>query len=101
MNKDTTSTRQSWADISILKTGTPDNAFAIALANGFSVTDTIPEGTQFVIPSDLVTSSPEVVQYFTARELVPATDLTVTNNDLLEDDLGIGLMEIGSTFKVR
>ena len=43
---------QSLFDISIRYTGTIENAFKIAVANGLSLTDELQPGAQLLIPAD-------------------------------------------------
>lgn len=66
---------QSFYDISILYTGTAENAFFIATANRRSVTSNLATGEDIIIPADLVKDS-KVLQYYTARNIIPATGLT-------------------------
>ena len=89
-----------WGDISIRYTGTIENAFKIAVANGLSLTDELGPGAQLIIPADAEMNS-DVVNYFSAKGIQPATGLT--ENDLLIAQTvqrGIGYMQIGKTFKV-
>ena len=90
---------QSLFDISIRYTGTIENAFKIAVANGLSLTDELEPGAQLIIPE--VEMNSDVVNYFSAKGIQPATGLT--ENDLLIAQTvqrGIGYMQIGKTFKV-
>jgi hypothetical protein len=91
---------QSLFDISIRYTGTIENAFKIAVANGLSLTDELQPGAQLIIPE--VEMNNDVVNYFAGKGIQPATGLT--ENDLLIAQTvqrGIGYMQIGKTFKVR
>lgn len=65
---------QSMYDVSIMATGTADNAFAIALANLLSITDELVVGSFLIIP-DSLTKQPKVLQYLTARNIQIATAL--------------------------
>jgi len=91
---------QSLFDISIRYTGTLENAFKIAVANGLSLTDELEPGAQLIIPADVEMNN-DIVSYFSAKGIQPATGLT--DNDLLISQTvqrGIGYMQIGKTFKV-
>ena len=91
---------QSLIDVAIQHTGTIENAFKIAVANGLSLTDDLEPGEQLIIPEDVEMNS-DVVNYFSAKGIQPATGLT--ENDLLIAQTvqrGIGYMQIGKTFKV-
>lgn len=71
---------QSFLDLSIQYTGNVYNAFEIALANNKSVTDALTIGEMLVIPSGLTKSNKEL-QYFNARNLLPATAITAKKTD--------------------
>ena len=91
---------QSLLDIAVQYTGTIENAFKIAVANGLSLTDELEPGEQLIIPADEEMNN-DVVSYFSAKGIQPATGLT--ENDLLIAQTvqrGIGYMQIGKTFKV-
>ena len=91
---------QSLIDVAIQHTGTIENAFKIAVANGLSLTDELEPGAQLIIPADVDVNN-DVVSYFSAKGIQPATGLT--ENDLLIAQTvqrGIGYMQIGKTFKV-
>ncbi len=91
---------QSLIDVAIQHTGTIENAFKIAVANGLSLTDDLEPGAQLIIPADVEMNN-DVVSYFSAKGIQPATGLT--ENDLLIAQTvqrGIGYMQIGKTFKV-
>ena len=91
---------QSLIDVAIQHTGTIENAFKIAVANGLSLTDELQPGAQLIIPEDVQMNN-DVVNYFAAKGIQPATGLT--ENDLLIAQTvqrGIGYMQIGKTFKV-
>ena len=91
---------QSLLDIAVQYTGTIENAFKIAVANGLSLTDELQPGAQLIIPADAEMNN-DVVNYFSAKGIQPATGLT--ENDLLIEQTvqrGIGYMQIGKTFKV-
>ncbi len=91
---------QTWSDVSILATGTADYAFAIALANGLSVTDKLVSGSSIHIPEGLEIQSRDL-QFYQARNLAPATGVTLAEMPLLDTDPGIGEMIIGTSFIVR
>ena len=91
---------QSLIDVAIQHTGTIENAFKIAVANGLSLTEQLEPGAQLIIPEDVQMNN-DVVSYFAAKGIQPATGLT--ENDLLIAQTvqrGIGYMQIGKTFKV-
>lgn len=91
---------QSWFDISILYTGTANNAFEIAKANNKSVTDDPKVNDEIIIPSEIKIES-KIIQYYNAREIEPATGLSINDINIITKPDGIGYMKIGSTFLVR
>lgn len=90
---------QSILDIAIQHTGHVQNAFAIAVANGKSVSDDLFAGDDLIIPQTVLISS-DIVSYYSAKNIQPATGLTVTENASIPVLRGIGYMSIGKTFKV-
>lgn len=88
---------QNWFDISIQYTGNALNAFLIATANNRSISSNLVPGESILIPDELTKSS-KALQYFEAREIVPATGLN--GLEQFRDD-GIGVMIIEDTFIIR
>ena len=66
---------QSFFDIAIQYLGSIDNAFEIAQANDRMLSDDLVIGETLTVPDEL-TKSNKVLQYFSARGIVPATGLT-------------------------
>lgn len=88
---------QSLLDIAIQHTGTVENTFALAVANGLSLTDDLPVGTEIKLP-DSVNKDSDVLNYYTAKRLQPATAVTLLPEaERLE---GIGYWVIQTDFKV-
>lgn len=88
---------QSLLDIAIQHTGSVENAFAIAVANGLSVSSTLTAGMILNIPSD-VQKDTDVLYYYTTKNLQPATAYTPyssTVDPILE---GIGYWYVNSYF---
>ncbi|MCU7615672.1 hypothetical protein NZ698_00560 [Chryseobacterium sp. PBS4-4] len=86
---------QSLLDIAIQHTGSVYNAFAIAVANGLPVTETLTTGQSLAIP--ILDTNMDVYSKYKKNKIEPATSLT--NLELLPERGGIGKMKIGSTFK--
>ena len=61
---------QSLFDISIRYTGTIENAFKIAVANGLSLTDELEPGAQLILPEDVEMNN-DVVNYFSLAYIPP------------------------------
>jgi len=88
---------QSFFDLVIQGTGNIENAFAMSVLNGISITDEmvidqeiIPEGKQ----------EPSIVELWSENNL-PATALTDENTDLILPAQGIGAMIIENTFIIK
>ena len=88
---------QSLLDIAIQHTGAVENTFALAVANGLSLTDDLPAGAEIKLP-DSVNKDNDVLNYYTARRLQPATAvILLSDEERLE---GIGYWAISVDFKV-
>lgn len=95
MNKIKVYQGQSFFDKSNESTGNVEDAFAMALLNGMSVTDDLTIGQElFPVP----VSNKAVVSIFSEKR--PATAIT-TEQKVFIPELGIGTMTIGTTFIVR
>lgn len=87
---------QSFFDIANQLLGNVDAAFAVALENGFSVTDQIPVGFELEVPeSDL--KKVDVAAYFDNRKLATYIDFIPGLNPPPQ---GIGFMAIEVDFIV-
>ena len=79
---------QSLLDIAIQHTGAVENTFALAVANGLSLTDDLPAGAEIKLP-DSVNKDSDVLNYYTVIMLPEAERLE-----------GIGYWVIQTDFKV-
>ncbi len=64
--------KQNLLDISIQHTGTIENCFKIAVANGLSVSDEIVPGQELIIPNDIKIDT-QILNYYQSKEIQPAT----------------------------
>ena len=88
---------QSLLDIAIQHTGAVESVFTIAVDNGLSLTDDLPAGTEIKLP-DSVNKDSDVLNYYTAKRLQPATAVILPpEEERLE---GIGYWAISVDFKV-
>ena len=88
---------QSLLDIAIQHTGAVESVFAIAVANGLSLTDDLPAGAEIKLP-DTVNKDSDVLNYYSAKRLQPATAvIMLPEAERLE---GIGYWAISVDFKV-
>lgn len=88
---------QSLLDIAIQHTGSVENAFAIAVANGMAVSDVLTVGSSLLIPTSVKTDN-DVLYYYTTKNLQPAT--AIADTVVIPAGRGIGWMQIGTNFKV-
>ncbi len=63
---------QSWFDISLQYTGNVYHVVAIAVANNRSISSALAIGEKLTIPDGLA-SNEKALQYFKARNIIPAT----------------------------
>ena len=88
---------QSLLDLAVQHTGAVESVFAIAVANGLSLTDDLPAGTEIKLP-DSVNKDSDVLNYYSAKRLQPATAvIMLPEEERLE---GIGYWVIQTDFKV-
>jgi len=88
---------QSLLDIAIQHTGAVENTFALAVANGLSLTDDLPAGAEIKIP-DSANKDSDVLNYYTSKRLQPATAvIMLPEEERLE---AIGYWVIQTDFKV-
>lgn len=88
---------QSLLDLAVQHTGAVESVFAIAVANGLSLTDDLPAGTEIKLP-DSVNKDSDVLNYYSAKRLQPATAVILPpEEERLE---GIGYWAISVDFKV-
>ncbi|MGC4130199.1 MAG: hypothetical protein QM564_11735 [Bergeyella sp.] len=66
---------QSFLDIAIQHTGSVVNAFIIAKANGYSISDEPETGTVLIIPEDVHPDN-DILNYYTSKNIHPATAIT-------------------------
>lgn len=88
---------QSFCDLVIQGTGDIENAFAMAIQNGLSITDSLSIG-QKLEPAGKENSS--ILEIWSDNNL-PATAITNENMSIIVPDEGIGAMIIEDTFIVR
>ncbi|MEE9408120.1 MAG: hypothetical protein V3V28_08605 [Polaribacter sp.] len=74
---------QTLLDIAIQRTGKAENLLKIAVANNLVPTELIAPGTTIVIP-DTVDIDEDIIRYYTANNVLPATALTEEQKTELE-----------------
>ena len=64
---------QSLLDLAIQHTGSVENAFAIAVANGLSLTDELVSGESLSLTAYGIQQNKDILGYYQAKRLQPAT----------------------------
>lgn len=88
---------QSLLDLAIQHTGTAENAFAMALANGLSLTDDLTAGESLQLTAYGIQQNKEVLNYYQSKNIQPATAITAA----VEQPHGISYWAIGIDFIVQ
>lgn len=88
---------QNLLDLAIQHTGSVENAFAIAVANGLSLTDDLEAGRESGIPK--VEQNKDILSYYQAKKLQPATGISLAGNQLNQSE-GIDYWAIQMDFVV-
>lgn len=88
---------QNLLDVTVQETGTMENAFEVAAANGKSVSDDIIPG-MIIIPDDLIKTA-NVVNRLSDKRIKPATSVTASEQSASPYG-GIGYMKIEYDFIV-
>ena len=89
---------QSILDFALQHTGSVENSFAIAIANGFSVSDILSIGSSAEIPENVI-QNPDVLNEYKAKKIEPATGQAISEEEI-PTLKGIGYMQIGNSFKI-
>lgn len=99
MRKVTILNNQSLFDISVQLTGTALNALELAEANNKVPSVNLIAGEELIVPNTLVTDD-DILRYYQANTLLPASALTQQDQDTITGCEGIGCWAIGIDFKV-
>lgn len=91
---------QTLLDVAIRHCGTVEAVADIAILNNISITDDLVPGQLIALPAKDY-GNQEVINFFSANKVDPATALTDDQTALTEGDSGIGFWEIGNNFIVQ
>lgn len=91
---------QSLLDLALQHTGTIESVFELAGANALNVTDEVVAGDSLMIPPE-VPLNRDILAYYTAKSLQPATSLTQADWKVFERIEGISIWAIGLDFVVK
>ena len=90
---------QSFLDLAIQHTGAVENTFAIAVANGLSLTDDLESGEALNLEPTTINQNKDILSYYQSKKLQPATGVSHTGSSSLQLQ-GIGYWVISNDFKV-
>lgn len=85
---------QSILDLAMQHTGTAENAFDLALANGLNLTDDLEAGESIQLIAYGIQQNKDILNYYTAKNIQPATAITAA----VEQPQGISYWAIGINF---
>lgn len=90
---------QSLLDVCLQHTGSLAGIFELALANGLSVSDDVIAGQTLQVPDTLAVDK-DVLAYYRAKNIQPATAFTSADKKNSEKPEGISIWAINLDFKV-
>ncbi|WP_311334970.1 hypothetical protein [Capnocytophaga sputigena] len=90
---------QSLLDLALQHTGTIESIFEFAEANSLNITDDVWVGNTLVLPAE-VFSNKDILAYYTAKNIQPATALTKADEQVFERLDGISIWAINLDFIV-
>ena len=90
---------QSLLDLALQHTGTIESVFEFAEANSLNITDDVQAGTPLYLGEGLGVRN-EILSYYTAKNLQPATAFTKEDEQVFERLEGISIWAINLDFVV-
>ena len=90
---------QSLLDLSLQHTGTIESVFELAEANSLNITDDVQAGTPLYLGEGLGVRN-EILAYYTAKNLQPATAFSKEDEQVFERLEGISIWAINLDFIV-
>lgn len=90
---------QSLLDLALQHTGTIESVFEFAEANTLNITDDVVAGKTLVLPAE-VFSNKDILNYYTAKNLQPATAFTKEDEQVAKRLEGISIWAINLDFIV-
>ena len=88
---------QSLLDLALQYTGAVENAFALALVNGLSLTDDLTVGNWLIADSQELNANKEILNYYQSKSVQPATAISGKREG--ESQLeGIGYWAVSTEF---
>ena len=90
---------QSLLDLALQHTGTIESIFEFAEANSLNITDDVVAGRTLVLSAETFTNK-DILSYYTAKNLQPATAFTKADEEVFERLEGISIWAINLDFVV-
>lgn len=90
---------QSLLDLALQHTGTIESVFEFAEANALNITDDVQAGAPLYLGEELGVRN-EILSYYTAKNLQPATAFTKEDEQVFERLEGISIWAINLDFVV-
>nr|DAT37231.1 MAG TPA: hypothetical protein [Caudoviricetes sp.] len=90
---------QSLLDLALQHTGTIESVFEFAEANTLNITDDVVAGKTLVLPAEIF-SNKDILNYYTAKNLQPATAFTKEDEQVAKRLEGISIWAINLDFIV-
>ena len=90
---------QSLLDLALQHTGTIESIFEFAEANALNITDDVVAGRTLVLSAETFTNK-DILAYYTAKNLQPATAFTKEDEQVAKRPEGISIWAINLDFIV-
>ena len=90
---------QSLLDIALQHTGTIESVFEFAEANAINITDDVVAGRTLVLSAETFTNK-DILSYYTAKKLQPATAFTKADEEVFKRLEGISIWAINLDFAI-
>ena len=90
---------QSLLDLALQHTGTIESIFDLAESNNLNITDDVQAGKTLVLPAEAF-SNKDILAYYTAKNLQPATAFTKEDEQVAKRLEGISIWAINLDFIV-
>ena len=87
---------QSLLDLALQHTGSIESIFELAVINGKSVTDDMTAGASLLVEE--ATTNKDILAYYTAKNIQPATAFTKADEQVFERLEGISIWAINLDF---
>lgn len=90
---------QSLLDLTLQHTGSIESVFEFAEANAINITDDVVAGKTLALPAEVFTNK-DILAYYTAKNIQPATDFSKEDEQVFERLEGISIWAINLDFVV-